>query len=291
MLLSGRNLDRKFAWTSAPIDCDNRGAYIYNRIFEDTTPVDIALIGTSRTINGLMDTLMSRRLTEAHYFDDSVHVANLGYCRFGNELPMIIAQDLFSRKKPSIVLIEISERFGVSSHPMYPYFASTSELFAAPSYANQSALSNLYNGFLVRVTQTRSELFGFEHEVVSTPPYGYRGYPDSADPASLKDPDIQPANLQGAWRSIQTTYVRAWIQSLVELCKANGSKVFFVYMPSFHDQPTPLEGMDFYQKLAPVWIIDRNMIGSRSCWRENDHFNDKGAYIFSEWLCSQLINN
>lgn len=276
-------LKRKFAYNSLPTDCDGRGSWIWSRLYSDTSAIDVAFLGSSHTINGIQDTLIGRLMeTELHR---KMNVVNLGYCRFGNEMQYVIAKDLFATKKPKMIFVEVNEKFGTASHPVYPYYAETHELLQPASYVQQAYPPNLYSGFLARLSQFRSELFNAPDTIVPVPlSYGYRGYPNAVDPGKLIPAEKKVAGKMGAWRSFQTQYPEAWISDLVELCRNNHTQIIFLYIPSFHDQPQPMEGMDFYSSMAPLLIPPQEILTDKQNWRDPDHLNDKGATLLAHWI-------
>lgn len=279
---------REYAWNSSPQDCDNRGTWLWNRLYVDTTPVDIAFLGFSHTINGIQDTLIQRLLSE----DQTTHVLNMGYCRPGYEMYTVIARDLFATKKPRMIVVEINEKMGTASHPMYPYLATNADILSPPSWINQRVPANFYNAFLARLGVQRSEIFDttwldFTKTHAHQLSYGYRGYPGIADPASLRAPDAYTPEPLSAWRKIEIVYPREWFTRLAELCRENNVEIVFLYIPTFHDQPVPKEGMDFYPSLGKV-LIPPDILRDQSLWRENDHLNDAGAGKFSAWVAGEL---
>lgn len=282
-------LRREFAWTGIPGDCENRGSWIYQRLFTDSTPVDIAFLGSSRTINGIQDTLLSRLLSASN--QKQTNVVNLGYCRFGTDMQYVIAKDLLEEKKVKIIVIEITEGMNSSSHPVFPYYAQTSEIVSPASLLNQAVPSNYYNAFLARLTQSRETIFNVPDTTLPLfPSYGYRGYPDNADPSSLKEPEIAVKSEANPIKRFEKKYPEAWIARLVELCAENNVKVFFLYLPAYDDQPEPTEGLVFYRSLAPVLIPPNTSFRNKTLWRDHDHFNDRGAEILSRWLAGELIS-
>ena len=54
-----------------PDDCLNRASWIYNRIHENRTDIDIAFLGSSHTITGINDSLIY------HSFGNELEFANL----------------------------------------------------------------------------------------------------------------------------------------------------------------------------------------------------------------------
>lgn len=84
---------RSQAYGSLPEDCYGHGPWLYHRLFEDPRPIDVAFLGSSRTL---------RAVHEEQVFPavDSPVVANLGYCRLGRNLHWVIASDLMDTKPP-----------------------------------------------------------------------------------------------------------------------------------------------------------------------------------------------
>ena len=291
--------DRKQLWLSAPEDCDNRGAYIYHRIFESEEPVDVAFLGSSHTINGIQDTAIAKIWSlwydsdrfDSIVFDSTTYVANLGYCRFGPEMQFVIVKDLLAHKNPHTVVLEVNERFNLASHPMYPYYAETQDLISPASYLSQNAPANIYNGFLARLTVFRNKLYESTLPVYENlPTYGYRGNPDKADSTQLILPNTGDKFESSSWRNLETMYAQSWITATVELCRQHNARVFFLYIPSYHDQPRPVEGMDFYESLARVLIVAPEETRNKAFWRDPDHFNDEGAHFFSNEVFLKLVD-
>ena len=74
-----RPLDKHFAFRYIKGDCLGHGRWIHDRIVENPLPIDVAFVGTSRTVRAVDDTQIERRLRDA--YDLPLHVANFGYCR------------------------------------------------------------------------------------------------------------------------------------------------------------------------------------------------------------------
>lgn len=282
-------LDREYAWKSLPDDCDGRGAWIWHRLYADTLPVDIAFLGSSHTIDGIQDTLISSAFDKN---GTGKIAANLGYCRFGREMLSVIARDLFTRKKPRYVIIEINEEMTRSSHPVYPYYAQTEDVLAPASFLQSAYPSNVYEAFLARLSQLRFRLFGGQlSDTIPVSSFGYGGWSGAASPDELVPPEPTVPHAPGIWRSLQNRYPAAWTCQLAELCRQNDAQVFFLYIPSFHDQPVPEEGMELYNQLGQVLVPPAELLREKDCWRDPDHLNNKGSERLSNWLTGQLGAN
>src|SRR5580658_10321976 len=101
--------------------CEGRSSWIYNRIFESDSSIDVAFIGSSHMMSAVNDVLI-----EKHY-NDSTHrnykFVNLGYCRFGRDFHYLIARDLLEHKKVKSIVLEINEDESQFGHPDFPHVA------------------------------------------------------------------------------------------------------------------------------------------------------------------------
>ena len=70
--------------------------WIYERLHFDPTPVDVALIGTSRMAGGLSGPLIERAYCEAT--GRRIHVANLAVPTTGRNMHYVLAKEAVQRK-------------------------------------------------------------------------------------------------------------------------------------------------------------------------------------------------
>jgi hypothetical protein len=283
--------DRNSLWNGSPDDCDNRGHWISHRLTQDSTPIDVAFLGTSRTINGIQDTLISRILSEEAGY--SVNAVNLGYCRFGSDLMTVIMRDLVNNKKPKLIVIEVNEEMSVNSHPMFPYYATGQDLRSPATFVNQAVPANFYNGFLARLGHFRNQAFNFPQDTTSIgwnheELFGYRGYPESAPPSELQSA-VRKSSRHSPVRELEIVYPKQWLNRTLAIAGAAKIQVVFLYTPSFSGASFPSEGMNFYTQHGKLYSPEQNF-REPSMWRDKDHFNDKGANEFSSWVAKQIAD-
>src|ERR1035437_9615834 len=113
----------EFAWHYIQNDCYNHGAWIYDRINHNQTPIDIAFIGSSHTIHAFQDKTIEQKLGTGY------HVSSMGYCRYGRNLQYTLLRMLLEHKNPKYVVIEVHEDEEKNSHDIFPYLAKTNDLF------------------------------------------------------------------------------------------------------------------------------------------------------------------
>jgi len=278
--------ERVTLWNSYPDDCDTRGQWIAEVIFNSTEPIDVAFLGSSHTINGIQDSLAGALLSS----NENLRAVNLGYCRFGPEMNLIVLRDLLEHKKPKLVVIELNETVISSSHPMYPYYASNEDLMPG-NYFNQNVPANFYHGFLTRLTEIRNSCFDIapDRKMSGYSRFGYRGYP------SGNIPDLHTRNQpkfvsSGFLRNAELSYSFAWHERINALCNAHNCKVSYVYLPAFHEEIHPLEGLLQFGKFGPVFIPAKDL-KQRNFWRDQDHLNDEGSNFLTTWLCEEITNS
>lgn len=284
-----RDVERSFAYHYNPGDCENRGAWLYERIFQDTTPADIVFVGSSHTMTGIWDSEIESLLyVQSH---QKLHVLNLGYCRNGEELPYILLKDLLQHKKPKLVIIEARENLSLNSHPVYPYFAQNEELLSPPSYWQPAYFSNVYDGWLTHLAGLRSDLFQKPDTVQADgySPYGFRFSEHTDDPAELdkardKRMKPRPATL---FADELKKYPLAWTEKTEAIALASGARVIYLYLPSFGSPQKTPELMQILQSEKCLFPPD-SVLSDKLNWRDPDHINNRGAREIAAWIAGEL---
>ena len=111
-----------------------RTRWVYERIHYDNTPIDVAIIGSSRVEAAIRAPLLEKELSEQ--LGRPIHVANLAVPEEGRNLHYIIARDLIdSHPETRIILVSVVEQADLS-HPAFRYLADSSDLLHAPLMVN-----------------------------------------------------------------------------------------------------------------------------------------------------------
>lgn len=284
-------VERNYVYHYNPGDCENRGAWMYERIFRDTTPVDIAFLGSSHTMTSINEMQVESLLLAQS--GKRYHAANFGYCRNGEDLPVLFLEDLLCAKKPRLVVVEVRERISTNSHPLYPYYAPARELLDPPSFSQPAYFSNVYNGWLLRLAAFRNRLIP-PADTVSFPGYSSYGFRFSDHTEELEELERAKASkLQPGpptlFRRQLLRYPLAWMERMEQLARDHGAKICFVYMPSYGSPEKEPELKQFHEGnylLPPDSILTRE-----NFWRDPDHMNNAGAKAFSEWLAGRLAES
>ena len=287
--IMNHEVKREFAYHYNPCDCENRGAWVYDRIYKDSTPVDIVFLGSSHTMTGIQDAQIESLL----YVRTGrlQHVLNLGYCRNGEEIPYVLLKDLVRKKKPRLVIIEAREKLSLNSHPVYASMAETEDLLAPPSLKSAGYFPNVYTGWLTHLSQFRSDLFGLADTVKAEnySHYGFRFSEKTDDPANLEKTakeKLKPRPEPFLSEQLRN-YPLAWTAETEKLAEENGAKVAYLYFYSF-GSPQKRPELQQYQKDNTFLLPPDSVFTDKLNWRDPDHINNRGAAELANWLASEL---
>lgn len=267
-------------------DCVNHAIWIHDRIVNNNTPIDIAFIGSSHTMYAINDDLITNKLGQK--------ITNLGYCRFGRNLTYLLTKKLTEHKTVKHIVFEVREKEDLTSHPMFPYLATTKETLLPHILFNQKYFSDIWNHFAYKIELTQDFLFKNNSSPISKELYGVRDIDIIADTTILNDfkrrrqqPEKEVLNIE---REFHNQFPLTYLEEALQLCKSNNIKTSFIYIPSYgtkHLVPTELET---YSKWGNVLIPPKQTLESPTNWCDENHLNSRGGLEISEWLINELNN-
>jgi len=299
---------RKFAYLSkSNEDCNT--SWIYHRLFENPTNIDIAFIGTSHTGCGIDDVLIEKNI--AADYGKKINVANIAYCGGGRNLDYLMLKDLLNNKSPKAIIIELKNNNELI-HKDYGIMANGYDLWIPPAFPS-NYFPTLYTGIKSRLNNLRENaVFGSIMEIdVKRDTNGMavmkEEYKDKI-PHKKKKKVIFTINERdnhsffGVFKdSISEAKIKEHLQNkqvlkqddiecvreMVAIAKKKNIKVFFLYIPSFgnylHEQLSASE----YSKLGTILFPPEEFFNKKGFWFDQEHFNICGATAFSEWVSSQ----
>lgn len=283
-------LDKSFVYHYIQQDCAGHGTWIHHRIFKNTKPVDVAFIGSSRSIHSIMDEVVEKELG-----DTSLHVATLGYCRLGRNMSYLLLKDLLRHKQPKMLVLEVREDEDHFSHPMFPYLAETKDVLFPTLLFNRDILSDLYLNLETRFEYKKQRLLG---QIPTAYPqqnreYGY-GPSDLQAEAGLLEAKKQERQLRAErklkakGRNFHMRFPRSYLHKINQLVKENDIELYFLYLPEYGwPLDTPFE-LNTYQQYGRVLLPPEEIFTNATHWMDDGHLNDQGALELSKWVSTQL---
>jgi hypothetical protein len=280
----------KFARHFIENDCYNHGAWIFDRITDNPTPIDIAFIGSSHTIHAFQEKSIEALLPE------KLNIVNLGYCRFGRNLEYLFVKELLAHKKPRLIVIEVHEDEEKNSHDIFPFLAGTTDLLYTPTLVNRDYISDLFNGASARLEQLKAQyIFHKKYPEPDQNPYGY----GESDRVAADD---ELAKNEKAWRErlsrsqtpfleeLQLRFPLRYLDKTVSMARKKNIQIIFVYLPEFGSKLKKPLRYNYYQAVGPVLLPPDSILASRNNWMDATHFNDAGAKKISDWISCELYS-
>lgn len=275
-----------FLFQNSKGDCSGRSAFMYNALYKDSSLIDVAFFGSSKTMNDINDSMMMSNTGKKFL--------NFGYCRFGRNLDYFFIKQFFKKHHATKIVLEVREEEGNNLHPMTAFLMPLSEISKGFYFFNPEVFSNLYNKWLCNLKYLRGELFSY----------------------SLQEPGAMKIN-HGFWYGNKTTDIlpliekrktdsvsyivdhpqspnqlnynsRYYLNLIKSICDENKAELVFLYLPSYgniYGKPLMLTQYNFYGKvLLPPDSTAKNVLN----YSDFGHLNKKGADELSLWLIKAL---
>jgi hypothetical protein len=277
-------------------------AWSYERIHFDPRPVDVAIIGPSRSQIGLSAARIAERLAALGH---PATVANMSVIEDGRNLEWAIAAELFAVKRPKLLIVSIGEEYNRWGHPGFKYVAPA----AAVAWPLAPFLHNsLYDLVYLPFRQMRLFAASMFPDV-----FGLRTRFDSARYAALPTDfttnqvmtdgvliDMQrqhsadelraerhafeatehPSRLPTVVAPIIEADNLVYITAIARIAAARHVPIVFVYLPKFEGAAT-IEGRAFYAHLGTV-EDDGDLASQPDLFQSFAHLNHAGAMIASD---------
>ncbi|MFV1958498.1 MAG: hypothetical protein ACC662_03690, partial [Planctomycetota bacterium] len=279
---------RAFAYRFVKGDCWGRGIWIEQRIDVSPVPVDVAFLGTSRTIHAIDDARIEALLEKGGV---SAHVVNLGYCRNGRNLHEVIARDLLEAKDVKDLVIEVSDTEFGDSHPMFGYLARTDDLLAERLRPNLDYARDLFHGLVGRFERVRADVLPI---APPAPPgeiglHGGAALPRVAEPEAMAAKRAKRrARAAAAPERGREAFPRQALGALAKRAKDRGARLHFLYLPSYGEPWARMANEDLYRALGDVWIPPREIFDDPTHWMDPNHLNVEGARALATWLAERI---
>ncbi len=274
-----------------------RGNWLCSRIFLNRNNIDVAFIGSSRTITAVNDSIIEHLLSE----DQPVNAANLGFCRLGRTLDFTLIKDILKAHHPKIIVMEVQELEDRFSHPDFPYAADIGDVIFPELLFNQNYFDNLFVAVQCRFFYHRDKILSNQPEYAESDilkNHGYFPRAVTADTNALKAIKIKreekvsrviPENDFQKWGyRIKYRFAKQYIAKCSLLAAQHHAKLVFLYIPNYGSPlKKPLE-FEFYEKYGEVLLPPDSVFSNPSHWGDTDHFNSNGADELSEWVAGRL---
>jgi hypothetical protein len=282
-----------------------RSRWVYERIHYDKTPIDVAILGSSRLETSVSAPILEKELSEE--LGRPIHVANLAIPQEGRNLHFLVARELVeSHPETRIILLSVVERADLS-HPAFRYLADPIDLLCAPlllnhyyfldaaflpyrqmSYFVQTYLPGWFG--VSRAFRKDYQGTGFDTTYSFYLPSGklvdrYHVMPqDKLDAGygrimtGLGGAWHQPSR----WHALNNPLEEEYTKRIVDVARKHGVETIFVRLP-FYDSPPHMYDEAFYRGLGPL-LDAEGLTSDPRDFEDEGHFNRAGTNLVSPWL-------
>lgn len=285
--------------------------WIYERLHFDPTPVDVALIGTSRTAGGI-----SARIVEDEFCRRTgrrIHVANLGIPETGRNMHYAIAKEAARAKSPALYIVEINEIEARKPHHGFIVLADAGDILAAPLAVNLNYLSDIArlpgrqaSLFLETLARRPAVRADFDETAYAGP------YLDRTEKIELLDgraidkrvartrEELDAAHqtrmaaeapihtLPAPLRRLEYRFSRRYLRAIESLAGRKGADVAYAYFPAWRAPAAP----DALLEELQIGLLKFDLGGpgaeDPALWFDATHWNARGAEIASLRLGIEL---
>ncbi|MGO9421742.1 hypothetical protein [Roseiarcus sp.] len=280
--------------------------WAYERIHFDDRPIDVVVVGPSRTFFGVSMPEVEQRLSER---GQPVHVANFSVPGEGRNLHWAVLAEVFKVKSPKVVVVGVSEPRTEFGHPEFKKVAPA----AAIAFPPASLLHN-YAYDLAFLPARQAQLFfarlfpelaglrdTFDREAYARTKSDYStGHfviegkaidmaaevpADVLDAEPLPRPDDTRIS-RLLMRCCNDGDDRVYLRAIAELAKAHGARLIFVFMPSYKDTE-PSSDRAFLSQYGAV-IDNSDLAQNSGLYYNRQHLNHAGAVIVSDRIASVI---
>jgi hypothetical protein len=282
--------------------------WIYERIHLDTTPIDVAFIGTSHTQSAIDSRIVEGELRQR---GSNLHVVNFAIPHLGRDLHYLLVRELLEARPVKELMIEVQDFEPRAPHPAFQRLATVEDLFASPLVVNTGFFENL-----VRLPRREFDLFAPRltgHRPVEFEPHAYEGphwddterlhgftmTRDATHPAAFLDAraDELRADLEAKRAlsrrftlpngcSLLQRYNRFYLEKLLALAREKNVHVTFLYLPFFHG-PAESPEARYYRAYGDT-LTPHETLDDATSWLNVDHLNVLGARRTSRWIGASL---
>ena len=283
-------------------------SWIYERIHYDPKPVDVAIIGPSKTLLGVSAYEVEQRLSVS---GKGANVANLSIVADGRNLQSVIVHELYKTKSPRILVISVDEKPHPWGHPAFKYVAPAKEIAFPPSpflhnyvydlsylpfrqielfaaYLLPSVLGLARDFDPVHYSTTRSDFttsfYGAEGKFVDMD----RKVPEAE---LVTEHKIRLWNRRGsivprALSDVVESDDRLYLDQIAREAAAHRTKLVFVYLPIFAGE-LDVGSRTYYGRYGTI-LDDGDLATQHSLFSHWAHLNHSGAMIVSDRIADAI---
>jgi hypothetical protein len=280
---------------------------IYERIHYDPRPLDVVIVGPSKAA---LDLSIKRIRSQLAAAGVSANADNFAVMASGRDKDYAVVKELYETKSPKVLVIGVDAVAFPYGHPVFKYFADAQDIAFPPAFGLHEHPANLAylpfrqlrmffadllpdalgltktfdpQSYAQRAAQDYTEGFVFHGKWIDTT---RRETAESlaATPLELRKPSPITRLMYRFNDGDDHTYIR----KIVELARAHGTKVIFVYLPEY-GAPVRTSEAAFLEPQGT--LVSAGDLSERpELYMEVHHLNRYGAQIASDRVAAAVAD-
>lgn len=286
----------------------SRIVWVYERTQFDPTPIDVVIIGPSRTSTGISGPALEAGLARRGRDETAV---NFSAPENGRDLHWVIFKQVMATKTPKVLVIGIVDNPSRSGHPAYKYIARSEDVIDPGFLFNRDYISNLvylpYRQMLLFAARYFPQVFGLTEHFERK---SYRGsnfdstlsYRSGTGRWVEREREVPAADLERnrrayeSWANlpshdrrfadIEFGNERTYVRRIAKLAQARGIRIVFLFLP-YYRGTSIIQERPFYERYGP--ILDASFLSTHAEWFSDiAHLNHSGALVVTDWLAARI---
>jgi hypothetical protein len=273
-------------------DCEGRGKRLYKKIYAEKNTVDYLFVGSSKTWNDIDDGLLENLINSPGNYH--LKLFNTGYCRFGRNLDYLFFKEFLKRNRLKKIFLEVRADESTTSHPIYPYLASGSEVMEGALALNGNLFSDIYNHLLMNINYSRCKISVETPEVnmENIPLHGYENIERVLDTKTLDDfyekEKIRMKENKTDKDALAYRFSDYYLSKIKDLCDKKNVELVFVYLAGYANINKEPAFKSYYEKWGKVIMAPDSIYTNKTYWKDVAHLNSAGANAYTKFLATQL---
>jgi hypothetical protein len=291
-----------------------RLGWIYERIHFDNTPIDIAFVGTSHTLNGIDAEAVADKMSKVsnRFGAGRVHATNLAIPGYGRNLHWLIVRELLENRRVGTLVLEIFENETRKPHPLFVYAAEVSDVIGAPVLINLNYFYDIarlpFRQISLAAKSLWPEQFGlkshfnpsrYDGETVDntrfvqvngqrlSPYRDQRFDPEKLDRIAESRREQKNLSILGRpLKSFEYRLPRYYVSKIIQLSEQKGVPIKFLYLPGYGWPQRPYD-TSLYEGHGDLITVN-DILAKKENWSDMDHLNVFGAAELSMRLAELL---
>ena len=280
-----------------------KAKWIYERVNLSETPIDIAFIGTSHTLNGIDSQLVESQINANT--DKKRHVVNFAIPHLGRDMHYTLIHMLLQKHTPEAIVLEVRESEARDMHPGTHYIAESASLINAPLIVNLRYAGNLVRQPGRNLKVALNSLFPWlstlsfsksASDIADHKNYALTFPDDRTRPLSpgkqKLDEERRNENISAPYKYNHISDIKSllffnanntYVKRIQALAAEKGVDIYYLYLPDYGTEEFPLRNI-YMNNWDEMIYPDFQFYQKAEYFNDLGHLNAEGARLMSEFV-------